>query len=428
MTSLNGQVPPLSKVFRPGAGRQRLAKGYIVEAHNASEVLSRLLAPGSRMQGRASEHGLTLRGSSHAPNALWIDSGLVWLHRRDAREKLGVALQSLVLEVSSALHDLGGRLLPSAVRLAGASAWNQLVCGDEHFVETSDQLEKAVFCNLVRFHLPELLALTGRAGAGRLGVERLGSRRMADSRRHVPARAFASLAPEYLPHLMKSLARDERVQHTSLLDIDPHIGDDLKPTPNDDCVELRFVDAQVHFRTSLSHALLFEALLIRARRIATEDKQIPGYPQPDFERDRARAIQHGLKARFAPRSLVDYPSSAMPNESDELSQGPVPAPARLLHLLDDLNFEFLALDARYRDLAPLVLGLKLRQWGNLSIQNENDLLQSKLAGESSESPEERIRGLLLSKHDPLTATNEAFEQARDIQADWITRLTLGGAG
>jgi hypothetical protein len=293
------------------------------------------------------------------------------------------------------------------------------VCADGHFIETLDEREKTVYCNLLRYHLPELLALTGRAGAGRISVERLGSRRLADSKRHVPARAFDSLAPEYLPHLLKSLAREQRIQHTSLLDIDPHAGED----PADDCVELRFVDAQAHARTSLSHALLFEALLIRARRIVLEEQELPHYPQPSFERDRARAIQYGLKAIFTARSVLDYPSSLVLEEA----AAPTGAPARVVQLLDDLQFEFRALSARYRDLAPLVLGLKLRQWGNLSVQNENDLLQSQLAVEARDPVEERIRALLLDPHDPLATANERFNQARDIRDDWKSRLALEGS-
>jgi hypothetical protein len=424
VSPVNAQSFPLTKVFRAGASRQRLAKGYIVEAPASSDLGAMLLAPGSRLAGRAAEHGLTLRSVG---NAVWIDTGLIWLHCYADREKLARGLEALLPELVTACASLGLRLLPSAVRLDDTTPWSQRVCGDQHFLETSDEREKAVFCNLVRFHLPELLALTGRAGATPSGVERLGSRRLADSRRHVPACAFASLAPAYLPHLMKSLARDERVHDTSLLDVDPHVGDGSQAS-DEACVELRFVDAQLNFRTTLSHALLFEALLIRARRIVTEDQSIPSYSQERFKRDRARAIQHGLQARFAPHSpaeIDDYPWSTPPANTDPAAA--VSAPARLLRLLDDLQFEFLALDAHYRDLAPMVLGLKLSQWGNLSLQNENELLQSTLAGAPRGNPEPLIQRLMLDKYDPLTTANERFEHARDVKAEWNARLGHRGA-
>lgn len=430
---MNGTLPPLTKVFRPGAARQRLRKGYIVDDAGRGHALAKILAPGSRAQARASEFGLKLHGSAQAPNSFWIDTGLIWLNQHDAREKLARAMHAVLREVSSSLADLGGRLLPSAVRLDGTLPWHQLVCEDGHFIETSCEREKTAFCNLLRFHLPELLALTGRAGASPAGVERVGSRRLSESRRHVPARAFASLSREadYLDHVLKSLARDGRVEHMALLDIDPHVEDDSSGLAEDACVELRFVDAQLHVRTALAHALLFEALLIRARRITLEDKRVPHYPQSRFERDRARAIQHGLQARFTPRSPAesdDYPFSTPPEERGDAEAFLTPAPLRLLRLFDDLSFEFLALDAHYRHLAPIVLGLKLRQWGNLSVQNENDLLQSALGGASNRSAAEDIRDLLFAEQEPLLAFNERFgDHARDIKADWVGRLTLGGS-
>jgi len=417
-------LPPLTKVFRPGAGRQRLAKGYVVAGRGAADWVAQLLTPGSRILERATHLGLTLRGNAQAPCALWLDTGLIWLHYRDCREKLASQLFELLRELKMAVEAMGGALLPSAARLDDVSPWDQLVCADEHFIETSSEREKTTFCNLLRFHLPELVALTGRAGASPAGVEQLGSRRLADSRRHVPARAFASLSPEYLPHLVKSLSRRERVPRLSLLDIDPHEGDGPGGACNEDgCVELRFVDAQAHFRTSLSHALLFEALLIRARRIAAEDREVPEYPQPRFERDRARAIQHGLHALFAPRSpaeLADYPHDSLSeDELDDTSAGLVPAPLRWLELLDDLSYEFQALDARYRDLAPLVSGVTLRQWGELSVQNENDLLRS---WPPEQSIEQRLRSVLVARGEPFKEANQGHDSARDIEADWKERL------
>jgi hypothetical protein len=419
VTVLIGEIPPLIKLIRPGPGRQRLAKGYLVDDSAKRNALESVLAPGSRAQAKASELGFLLRGSSQLPNALWIDSGLVWLHSHDQRERLAIGLKRMVEELATELAAFGAALLPSAVRLDAKTPWNLRVCGDEHFIETASEREKTLFCNLVRYHSPELIALTGRAGASPTGVEQLGSRRLADSQRHLAARAFMSLAPEYLPHLMKSLVRDERVPHTSLLDIDPHASDGKSSSPGADaCVELRFVDAQITIRNALAHAMLFQALLIRARRLATEDKLVPRYSQRHLERDRARAIQHGLQARFMPR--------LSPTETDPSTSRAelVPASLRVLELLDDLNYEFQALEVAPRQIRPILLGIKLRQWGHLSVQNENDLLQSVLARKTAEPLERRIQALVLSGEDALSQINErAFaEQTRDINKDWKQRL------
>jgi hypothetical protein len=103
----------------------------------------------------------------------------------------------------------------------------------------------------------------------------------------------------------------------------------------------------------------------------------------------------------------------------------VPASLRILELLDDLTYEFQALGVHSRQVLTLVLGLKLRQWGHLSVQNENDLLQSELAVDTSESAEKRISRLLATDKDALTQINERFkEQTNDIRSDWNTRLRV----
>ena len=107
---MNGTLPPLTKVFRPGAARQRLRKGYIVDDAGRGHALAKILAPGSRAQGRAAELGLKLHGSAQAPNSFWIDTGLIWLNQHNAREKLAGAMHAVLREVSSSLADLGGRL------------------------------------------------------------------------------------------------------------------------------------------------------------------------------------------------------------------------------------------------------------------------------------------------------------------------------
>ena len=56
------------------------------------------------------------------------------------------------------------------------------------------------------------------------------------------------------------------------------------------------------------------------------------------------------------------------------------------------------------------------------------MLQSALGGASNRSAAEDIRDLLFAEQEPLLAFNERFgDHARDIKADWVGRLTLGGS-
>jgi hypothetical protein len=410
-------------VFFPGPGRQRLRKGYVLHASAPDGLTAERLCSESSLREKAAERGLSLGWSERAPHALWIDTGLTWF-TKGLRQRLPKRLGPMVSDLAEAARSHGATLLPSAVRLNPQKRWEALVCGDEHFIEPCSEREKTVFCNLVRYYLPELIALTGRAGVSASGVEQLGSRRLAESRRHVPAREFLSLDPLYLPHLMKSLVRDARVAQTALLDIDPHAGED--PAGNsgrEACVELRFVDAQATIRNSLAHAILFQALLIRARRLTVEGKAVPAYNQRQFERDRSRAIQHGLLSRFTPRRRASSVARSLGAErGNEERASFEPAPLRVLELIEDLAYEFRTLDVLGQELLPIVLGLKLRQWGHLSVQNENDLLQSELARKSSDDLEQRLLRLLANDQDRLTEFNQSFKPHKAVRKEWDARL------
>jgi len=95
-----------------------------------------------------------LQGNERLPSALWLDSGLVFLHTRAARSTAKKSLQTALTLVSSHLRTAGVTLLPSAIKSSPEQPWSSVVSGDEHAFEVLDELERATFCNLVRSHLP----------------------------------------------------------------------------------------------------------------------------------------------------------------------------------------------------------------------------------------------------------------------------------
>src|SRR5678815_4312287 len=114
------------------------------------------------------------------------------------RSTLFTQLAEATRTLAAAVGRAGGRLQPNGVRTSASEPWTGYLCSDRHFVETIDDSEKEVYCNLLRVHLPVLIALTARAGVSVRGVEPLASRYLADSSHHLAARYLASVSPQHL--------------------------------------------------------------------------------------------------------------------------------------------------------------------------------------------------------------------------------------
>ncbi|HEU5075298.1 MAG TPA: hypothetical protein VFU02_14005, partial [Polyangiaceae bacterium] len=153
------RAPLLTKVYRWGPARQRLAKGYVLAGANVQQLRDTVVGAS---QALAQQQGVTLRVDERANHAVWLDTGLIWLHTTSERERWASQLSRVVKELARHAETAGGRLLPNATRMEAVDSWANLTCGDEHYVETSSELEKTAYCNLLRLHLPELIALTGR--------------------------------------------------------------------------------------------------------------------------------------------------------------------------------------------------------------------------------------------------------------------------
>lgn len=362
----------LTHVYRYGPSRHRILKGFVISGAQPERVVSQVLK-----QWSASSFNLVT--DSRFPTSVWIDTGFVWLHTTEARSSLFTQLAEVSRTLSAGVGRAGGRLLPNGVRISPSEPWTGYLCSDRHFLETIDDSEKEVYCNLLRVHLPVLIALTARAGVSLRGVEPVASRLLADSSHHLAARYLASVSPQHLQRVVQCLRRDQGVGRIELLDVCPFVSGD------ESGVEIRFTDGQLLLTSVRAQALLYQALLIRARRLTRSGRRIGNVRQSLIERNRARAITDGMQARFetderkvsetqGPRTSSKRGSS--PNGSNgKNSKEFVLARDVALDLLEDLAGEFHVLEANFAEIAPLVIGPGLRAIGLSGLQNESDLIR-----------------------------------------------------
>ncbi|HEX7676859.1 MAG TPA: hypothetical protein VF713_01960 [Thermoanaerobaculia bacterium] len=403
----------LTQIYRFGPSRQQILKGFVVFAPEPKRVLLQALAtlPGAQAD---------IRINARESHCVWVDTGMTWLHTAHARRACLSQLARRVQELARHVQEAGGQLLPSAIRPTPNERWKQLVCGDQHILETIDDNEKEVYCNLIREYLPLLIALTGRTGAGPEGIEPHASRRLSDSGQHLAARYFASVSPRHLDRVLQCLRRDEGVGRLELLDIRPIPGND----DGSGSVELRFTDAQILNSSTLAHAMLYQALLIRARRLTRNGRRVGNIPQSLIAHNRSRAIADGLQARFE-----DDDRGRAAKEKSKSRGRFVAAREKLLELLEDLLPEFQALEAEFAEIAPLVVGAGLRLMGHAGLQNENDMLrylhrQGKVQGAELAALMGRMAtGGVLPNEDPITAINrQLFESPYQRLRRWWTLI------
>jgi hypothetical protein len=112
-------------------------------------------------------------------------------------------------------------------------------------------------------------------------------------------------------------------------------------------------------------------LLLRARRLVRNGRRVGAARQALIEHNRARAITHGLLARFE----EDKPSASI-HDAREAKDRMVPALDATFSIAFDFRKELQVLEVEFNEIAPIVLGLGLRQMGLLALRNENDLLRS----------------------------------------------------
>lgn len=326
---------------------------------------------------------------------------MVWLHTARAREDQFRQLSESIQEIGYAINQGGGTLLPGAVRTTQESTWDHFLCGDRHFLEINDPVEKEVTCNLIRMYVPTIIAYSGRAGLDQKGLERVGSRRLFNSQEHYAMRYLASLTPTHLKRVTQCLRRDDGVSNLDFLDISPLSG----PYEPENSIELRFIDSQVYLSTVRALAILIQAIFLQARRLVRDGRRVGNPEQKYLERNRARAITKAMQARFE-----DEPDR---RESAHREESSIPAQAVWLNLLESLRREFQILEVEYPEIAPLVLGTSLQQMGFAGLRNENDYLQ--VISKSNDWQGGKWLGQIprqfadsnIAQLSPITALNEA---------------------
>lgn len=354
----------LIQVYRIGPTRQSIQKGFIVDGPKITQNFLRSL----KLPSSSSER---ICLDEKRGNVLWIDTGMIWLHNARAREEQFRLLSDCICEVGQSINRHGGTLFPGAVRTTQELNWDRFLCGDRHFLEINDPVEKEVTCNLIRTHVPTIIAYSGRAGLDQSGLERLGSRRLYNSQEHYAMRYLVSLSPTHLKRVTQCLRRDDGVSKLDFLDINPL----SNPPSPENSIEFRFIDSQVYLSTVRAQAILIQALFLAARRLVRDGRRVGNPDQKYLERNRARAISKGLQAQFE-----DEPDrkerTRKEDSSAQAEKRFFSAQSAWLNLIESLQREFQILEVEYQEIAPLVLGVSLQQMGLAGLRNENDYLQA----------------------------------------------------
>jgi len=219
------------------------------------------------------------------------------------------------------------------------------------------------------------------------------------------------------------------VGRIELLDVCPLAGD------NQSGVEIRFTDGQMLLSSVRAQALLYQALLIKARRLTRSGRRIGNVRQSLVERNRARAITDGLQARLevegrkpderrGPKTSTQTRQGS--NRGDERgSKEFLSAREAALTLLEDLAGEFHILEVEFAEIAPLVIGAGLRAIGLSGLQNESDLTREWLRQSHTQGFDllsmlpEMVYQFSPGQDDALTALNKnRFGQATERLQRW----------
>jgi len=279
--------------------------------------------------------------------ALLVDTGLLWLHTRQARDQLFLNFGEFQAKLAAEVFKLGAYLLPSGVRIS-ADPWRFFLAADQHRIEASDAIEQAMFCNLLRFNAHLLIAASGRAGVDSSGVESTHSRLVLDGA-HFPCRAWISTSSEHIDTIAAYLRKFEGIPQLDFLEVAPqtHEGSFV--------VKTTLMDGQFLLSSVRASALLYQALFLRARRFARDGLSAPSISQHIVERNRSRVAAFGTQAMVQP--------------------GHKSAAQALIALVEDLRNELQALEAEFEEFQSVVLGLSLRGLGYPAVRNENDLFR-----------------------------------------------------
>lgn len=406
----------LTRLYRYGPAKQTVIKGYVVNGENALAIIRETVKSAPFQIGNTV---FNLRTFPRYPKAIYIDSGAKWLYNRAARDEFWREFAYAATHIAEKIKTLGGVLLPNAIRPSSDKLWRDYLCDDIHILQTSDDLETAVFCNLLRNNLPSLIALTGNAGATGNQAHGIGSRRLLEGIQQYTPHHLISATPAYLKRVQECLRNDFGVQDLNFLDIYPFLNESGKAVS----VVLRFNDGQTMLSTVRAQAILYQALFISARKRAREAY----IPSPvDYKiliRNRARAIAKGIQAKFEPEPLREnhqHYNRRLPKKQFPYRR----AFEVLLQIFEDLQNELQTLEVEYDEIAPIILGLTLRKMERPALVIESDWL--KMAGQEMRKNNGNLNGFLAQMIDSRNNTqdlkfwNEKWfaESAQEVREWW----------
>lgn len=397
----------LVSAYRNGPLRNGVGKGYVLVADDPARV-GEATARDTALRAVLDRHQMRLRTDQRYPASLWIDTGPIWLSTPQGRARLLASLADAVSALAAAVGRNGGLLMPSAARSAYRDRWSWL-CEDRHCVEVANERQREIVSNLLRRWVPELIALSGRAAFGTRTADRYGSRRLADVGDQVPARYIASASKLHLERVREALRRDEGVSSLDVMDINP-LGDDGVGMQN---VGARCIDAQAFPATFISHAVVLQALAMKARRTEKDGGRIGAYPQDMLDRNRSRVVASGLSARLEVELSRGGRGSGGRGADDGRERADVvlrTAADQLGALIREVLPELRAMEVTAAELMPLVGGLSLRNYYPDAVRTENDLFANWRRERSDRLDGAALHQLLSSRDmlaiDQITQANE----------------------
>ncbi|MFI2645563.1 hypothetical protein [Streptomyces sp. NPDC018610] len=411
----------LVSLTRVGPTRHSLLTSAVVAGVDAGAVVRSVRLPPAPAFAPTAE----VRPHDTVPGLLTLRLDGAWLGTPASRAQVFGHLAEVNAGLARVARAYGGVLLPAGVQRDAAGPHAPLA-GDRHGLHILDDVEQAVLVNLLRRHSPTLIALTGRARVGG-AADRAGSRRLIESREHLTTRFLPSADARYLHRFQAELRRTDGISDLSRMDVVPVPRTVDGPAQ----VLVRCVDAQAALADTRAQALLLDALVLRARRMAADGRRERHVPQDVIDVNRTRAVVHGLRARFLPTG----PREGKRPAKETGTRGPAATAAAEVsarqagrRLLRDLLPELSLLDATALELLPLLAPLDLPDLGLRDLRTQ-DLLR-RAARDRTGLAARAEQGLCdprpgAAVHDELERTSPG--RLRLLLDDWGRMLAAGAA-
>ena len=377
----------LRGLHRNGPLGYQLCKAYAVASTEPEAAARCAHAVGAALPSTCDGPRFTVRADAVRRDIVWIDSGTLFLIDPQARLAARTGLAAVVRVLAEACRARNAQLVPVG--------WNRLTArslvADLHLLRVLDDRHRELVTNLLRVHVPELVALTGRGVVRDSGLETVGSSRLASATDMVSTRYIASASATHIGRVRESLRRDDGVARLETMDVNP-VDNGIGP-PN---VTVRCVDAQILPTSSLTQGLVLQALVMRAGALQRDGNRVGAVPQRLLDRNRSRAIAGGMASTFECERRHE------PAEQDRTASASVVAST----LLESVTAELRALSVTADELAPITAGLAVDTTVHRGIRTENEWLL-----------DARSRGMALADTIP----------ARMLDEQWLLADHLGSA-